>query len=269
MTFTIWGTNDAVSSADNSLGNAESWTPIGSSLSTNVPTTRFTAGSAVNLANGVSYSSYRVAFDTLRDSGAANSMQLAGVDFFSGVDGTGASLLGAANTIIGIDLDTVNTSSFPAGEAPGFAIDGIENSKYLNFGGGNTGFIVTPGVGASIVDGFVIKTANDAPDRDPVQYALYGTNDSITSVENSDGSSENWTLIQGGTLTPPAERFTEYGDSISGNATEYTSYRFDVVTTNGGSLMQFDEIQFTGLVPEPSTGMLALLGLLPIIRRRR
>ena len=33
--------------------------------------------------------------------------------------------------------------------------------------------------------------------------------------------------------------------------------------------MQFDEIQFTGLVPEPSTGMLALLGLLPIIRRRR
>ena len=268
-TFSIWGTNDPITSKNGSTGNSENWISIGSGLGTNLPSARLTAGGAVDLGNGVAYSSYRVSFDTLKNSASANSMQLAGVQFFSGAGGTGTSILGAANPILAIDLDFVNTSSFPAGEAPRFALDGVQDTKYLNFGGSNTGFIVTPAVGASIVDGFVITTGNDAPDRDPVEYALYGTNDAITSTENSDGSNENWVLIQEGTLTPPNERFTKYGDSITGNSSEYTSYRFDVVATNGGGIMQFDEIQFTGIVPEPSTGVLALLGLLPIIRRRR
>ena len=268
-TFSIWGTNDAISSLDNSLGNSEAWTPILTSSATNIPTTRLTAGASSNLASGVSYSSYRVAFDTLRDSVAANSMQIGGVQFFNGANGTGTSILGAGNSIIGIDLDSTSTSGFPGAEAPGSAIDGVLGSKYLNFGGSNTGFIVTPAMGASVVDGFVITTGNDAPDRDPLEYALYGTNDSISSVENSDGSQENWVLIKGGILVPPAGRGEDYGDSISGNLAEYSSYRFDVVATNGGGLLQFDEIQFTGKIPEPSTGLLAILGLLPILRRRR
>ena len=219
---------------------------------------------------GVSYSSYRVTFDTLRDTLAANSMQIADVELFSGAGGTGTSILAPGNTIFGIDLDDgVATSRFPAGENPSLAIDGNTGTKYLNFGGGQTGFIVTPSVGASIVDGFTITTANDTPSRDPVEYTLFGTNDSITSAENSGGTDENWVVIQSGTLTPPSGRFEEYGDVIVGNSELYTSYRFDVDSTGGDSLMQFSEIQFTGAIPEPSSALLALLGVFPLIRRRR
>ena len=38
----------------------------------------------------------------------------------------------------------------------------------------------------------------------------------------------------------------------------------------GDGLMQFAEIQFDGtFIPEPSSAMLAMLGLLPVFRRRR
>lgn len=269
-TFSIWGTNDTIRSEDNSLGNQESWTPILTSSTTNISSTRLTTGTPVDLGNGVSYSSYRIAFDTLRDSLGANSMQVADVQLFTGAGGTGASILGPGISIIGIDLDAgVATSSFPVGENPGLGIDGDPGTKYLNFGGSDTGFIVTPGVGPSIVDGFTITTGGDAPDRDPLTYTLFGTNDAITSAENSGGTEENWVVIQSGTLTPPPGRGEVYGDSISGNGTLYSSYRFDVDSTNGGNLMQFADIQFTGRIPEPTTGMLALFGLLPLMRRRR
>jgi hypothetical protein len=76
-------------------------------------------------------------------------------------------------------------------------------------------------------------------------------------------------VIQSGTLDPPLGRGEEYGDAIVGNAMEYTSYRFDVDSNGGDNLMQFADIQFTGVIPEPSSGLLALLGLFPLMRRRR
>ena len=267
--FSIWGTNDTIRSGDNSLGNQESWTPILTNTALNLPTDRFSPGAPVDFTNSLAFSSYRVTFDTVRDAIAANSMQIADVQLFTGLGGTGSTILSSGMSILAIDQDVVPTSSFPGGENPSLAIDGDPNTKYLNFGGDQTGFIVTPSVGASIVDSFTITTANDAPGRDPVGYTLYGTNDSITSSENSGGTDENWVVIQSGTLTPPDERFTEYGATIEGNSTFYTSYRFDVDTVGGETLMQFAEIQFGGRIPEPSSAILALLGVLPLIRRRR
>lgn len=266
--FSIWGTNDSIRSTNNSLGDQENWTPILTNTALSLPTARLTAGAPVDLFNSVAFSSYRVTFDTVRNEALANSMQIADVQMFTD---TGAPILSSGMSILAIDLDdSVATSSFPPGENPSLAIDGDPSTKYLNFGGDQTGFIVTPGVGASIVDGFTITTANDAPDRDPVGYTLFGTNDAITSAENSGGTDENWVVIQSGTLTPPSERFTEYGVSIDGNNTSYTSYRFDVDTVGGSPLMQIGEIQFEGrLIPEPSSAVLMALGLLPMLRRRR
>ncbi len=268
--FSIWGTNDTIRSGDNSLGNQESWTPILTNTALNLPTERFTAGAPVDFTNSLAFSSYRVTFDTVRDAIFANSMQIADVQLFTGLGGTGSTILSSGMSILAIDMDDgVVTSSFPGGENPSLAIDGDPGTKYLNFGGDQTGFIVTPSVGASIVDSFTITTANDAPGRDPVGYTLFGTNDPITSGENSGGTDENWVVIQSGTLTPPSERFTEYGATIDGNDTFYTSYRFDVDTVGGEPLMQFAEIQFEGRIPEPSSAVLALLGVLPLLRRRR
>jgi hypothetical protein len=64
-------------------------------------------------------------------------------------------------------------------------------NKYLNFGEINSGFIVTPSNGPSIVHSFQITTANDAVERDPTSWRLYGTDDPITSTDNSTGSQEN------------------------------------------------------------------------------
>ena len=266
----IYGTNDPITSLDNGTGNNENWSLI-SSFNANLPDSRLTTSAPIDFTNGAAYSSYRVTFDSLKNGGAANSAQLDEFQLFSGLGGAGNSILGAADGIIAFDTDGSSaTSSFPAGEAPGFAIDGDSGTKYLNFGGADTGFIVTPSGGASIISAFTITTGNDSPGRDPNAYVLYGTNDAITSAQNSDGNAENWVQIQGGTLNPPGGRGVAYDSEAVANGTAFTSYRFDVVGNGGDGLMQFAEIQFDGtFIPEPSSAMLAMLGLLPVFRRRR
>ncbi len=74
-----------------------------------------------------------------------------------------------------------NDNDWPGGESPPLAIDDNVNKKYLHFKGETqpTGFQVTPSAGASVVTGLTVTTANDAEPRDPVSYALYGSNASI------------------------------------------------------------------------------------------
>lgn len=116
-------------------------------------------------------------------------------------------------------------SSYPANESPINALDGNASTKYLNFGEQNSGLIITPASGASIARSMRLTTANDAPERDPASYEIYGTNGPITSTDNSTGLAENWTLISAGTLSLPATRLTD-GPVISfANATSYTSYK--------------------------------------------
>jgi len=263
----IYGTNDPIGSVINGTGNKENWSLI-STFDANLPGARLTTSAPIDFTNGVAYSSYRVSFDSLKDNNAIS--QLDEFQLFSGAGGTGDSILGAADSIISFDTDVTASSNFPGGEAPGFAIDGNTGTKYLNFQGRGTGFIVTPGGGASIISAFTLTTANDAPNRDPNAYVLYGTNDAITSAENSTGSNENWTLIQGGTLNPPGGRGEAYASEAVANGAAFTSYRFDVLGNGGDNLVQFAEIQFEGtFIPEPSSAMLAMLGLLPVFRRRR
>jgi hypothetical protein len=81
------------------------------------------------------------------------------------------------DTIIGIPDD----GDWPGGETPPNAIDDNYGTKFLHFKGETepTGFRVTPSVGSTIVGGLTFATAGDAPDRDPVFYELYGSNESI------------------------------------------------------------------------------------------
>jgi hypothetical protein len=82
-------------------------------------------------------------------------------------------------------------------------ISAIDESsqKYLNVSAssppfkGPVGLIVTPGVGLTLVKGLRVYTANDAPDRDPTDYLLEGSNDGTT-----------FTLISSGPLTLPDDR---------------------------------------------------------------
>ena len=78
-----------------------------------------------------------------------------------------------------------NDGDWPSQERPELAIDDRANTKYLHFKGdrvpdaGPTGFCVTPTVGPTVLNGMTFTTANDCPARDPIEFELYGSNESI------------------------------------------------------------------------------------------
>ena len=87
-------------------------------------------------------------------------------------------------------------------EAVSGAVDHT-TAKYLNLGVGSNpgaapfvgpgGFVDTPAIGSTRVNGMRTYTANDSPERDPADYTLEGSNDGGT----------NFTLISSGSLSLP------------------------------------------------------------------
>jgi hypothetical protein len=81
QTYEIYGTNSAISSADNSDGTAESWTLIGSGT-INLPAERNTLGPEIALTNSTPYLSYKLVFPTTGNvaggaaGGSGNSLQI-------------------------------------------------------------------------------------------------------------------------------------------------------------------------------------------------
>lgn len=139
-----------------------------------------------------------------------------------------------------------SNSSYPSNEAPSDALDGNSETKYLNFGKENAGMILTPTSGTSVVRSFVITTANDAEDRDPASYELYGTNDPISSLNNSTGLAEDWTLVSSGSLNLPTQRRVDAPLVSFANSTSYTSYKIVFPTVKNASAansMQFADIR--------------------------
>jgi concanavalin A-like lectin/glucanase superfamily protein len=74
-----------------------------------------------------------------------------------------------------------NDGDWPGGETPDLAVDDDAATKYLHFKGATepTGIQVTPMLGATMVTGLTLTTANDAVERDPISFELYGSNESI------------------------------------------------------------------------------------------
>ena len=123
-----------------------------------------------------------------------------------------------------------------------------------------------------------ITTANDTPSRDPSMYEIYGTNDTISSFEHSAGDAENWIKIASGTITLPDTRNVD-GDIIPfiDNTTAFKSYKIifpdnkgpDTGTGSANSI-QFSEVELFDTVPEPSSAVVAVGGvLLGLYSRRR
>lgn len=252
--YILFGTNEAIVSTDNSLGNGEAWTQI-SAGTLELPEERETTGPIVEIDNDVAYTSYRLVFDTLKSVDPI-SMQIADLALFTATVAGGQSILAPGDAILAIDLDVASRSRFPANEAPPNAIDGEIGTKYLNFGdqntgigGAGTGFVVTPAIGESVLESFVITTANDSDGRDPLTYTISGTNDIISLPENAFVGDEGWEIIQTGTLDLPVER-TTVGESVPVvNSQSYTSYKVIFDTLRSGvatEFMQIAEIQFEG-----------------------
>ena len=196
----MFGTNDPITSLNNSTGTDENWSLLDFGPVV-LPSDRDTLGPVVSVTNADVYSSYKMLFPTLKGDPLMQSRK----QRFSEPDGTGVNVLSPGDSILAVHF--APDSSYPGGEAPAFAIDGTLD-KYLNFGADNSGFIVTPSSGADVVRSFRITTANDSPERDPAMWELYGTDDPITSADNSQGLAENWTLIDSGSVALPDDRDT-------------------------------------------------------------
>lgn len=154
-------------------------------------------------------------------------------------------LLQKGDSIIAI---APSNSGYPNAEDPPNAIDNDVETKYLNYGGKNSGFIVTPAKGSSIASAFRITTANDAEERDPTSCAIYGTNDQIRSRDNGKGTRENWSLIAECSVDLSSERFKDSAIISFENSAVYSSYKVIFPTLKGGSMMQLAEFQLFGTV---------------------
>lgn len=152
-------------------------------------------------------------------------------------------------------------NDWPGNEAPPLAIDDNVQTKYLHFKGETqtTGFQVTPSAGASVVTGLTVTTANDAVARDPVAFALFGSNGTI------DGP---YTIIASGPIVDfnqaqPWPRHTKNTTPIVfHNKTAYAHYQLlftAVRNAAGANSMQVAEVEFLatpegGLAPSVDAG---------------
>src|SRR5262249_36861100 len=146
-----------------------------------------------------------------------------------------------APSVVTVPSDPITASSAnsPASEGVKNAIDGT-TAKYLNFDMANdakpAGFVVTPSLGSSWVFGISLETANDAPDRDPKEVTLEGSNDDPTTLSWTMG---NWTMIVDIANIPAiTNRYTSQTFYFT-NYAAYKSYRFTVLHTQGPSTCCF------------------------------
>ena len=264
----LYGTTDPITSGDNSLGDEENWTLIFSGALM-LPSERLAPGGIHSFANSTPYTSYKMIFPTIKNPNIANSMQLADVSFFTGIGGSGSQILADMDPALAVSENAFFDSSYPGGESPANAIDGTLD-KYLNFGGENSGFIVYRADGLpTTVESFRITTANDAPERDPAAWELYGTNDPVISPDNSTGEDEDWTLVDFGIVDLPLDRNAIGSEVLVENTTAWGAYRMVFTELRNPAVagsMQIAEIAF---VPEPATSLGLLLGVVFLSGCRR
>jgi hypothetical protein len=168
---------------------------------------------------------------------------------------------GGLNTLAASGVD------FSAGEEAFNVIDGNFGTKYYNKSqdganapGVNTGFVITPVLGATIINGVQVATANDAPGRDPMTITIEGSN--ATNANQAGGG--GFTLIYEGTtgLLQNSDRnsFGLFGNFT--NTTAYKTYRVLVTATAGGLSgdgVQYSEVKLMGFpqTPLPGTNVLS------------
>jgi hypothetical protein len=208
---------------------------------------------------------------------------------------TGASavlLTTASDPVLGVNLQngntiqqaTVgtagNTNNYPSAEGPEKTLDGSAGTKYLNFQKFNSGILVNASNNTLVLTGFQLVAANDAPGRDPIEFSIYGTNQT-QSLNFADYTpivlNQAILTTDPGRLQP--SQFISFDNPTNAPFDSYLvifpTVRDPSSTDNpaGANSMQVAEIRLDGTAPIPEPSTLGLLGLTTIgiasLRRRR
>lgn len=155
----------------------------------------------------------------------------------------------------GVPNDGVTTgggdNGWPAAEHPALAIDDNVNTKYLHFKGEvePTGIKITPAA-KQLVTGITFTTANDAVERDPTSFELYGSNEGIDGPYELIASGE---IVDFNDPNTPWPRFTMNTTPITfDNTTVYEHYQVMFPTVRdaaSANSMQIAEIELITDVP--------------------
>ena len=126
------------------------------------------------------------------------------------------------------------SNNSPSNEGAANAFDNNPNTKYLNFDKQNAGVTVKLSQGR-VVKKFTITTANDAVERDPASYKLYGSNDGV-----------NWVLLSEGPLSLSNNRFTVSDEIAVANTNAYVYYfiKFPSIKNDSGNSVQVSEVTY-------------------------
>ncbi|RFM26753.1 T9SS type A sorting domain-containing protein [Deminuibacter soli] len=122
----------------------------------------------------------------------------------------------------------------PAGEEYTNLTDNNANTKYLTFNA--SGWIQYQASTNYVVKSYTITSANDSPERDPLNWTLQGSTNGST-----------WTTIDTRTNQDFPHRFQKRIFNFT-NTAAYNYYRFNL-TNNSGTILQLAEIELFGQAP--------------------
>lgn len=135
------------------------------------------------------------------------------------------------------DVIVPSSANSPPREQAVNVLDQNSATKYLNFDKLDTGFTVTPAMGATIITGISLTSANDAPERDPASYLIEGSD-----------NGRRFDMIAKGTVPRFKDRLTRQTFSFL-NTKPYTVYRVTFPTVSDASTansMQIADVALLG-----------------------
>ena len=264
--FILYGSSSNLTGSEGTNIPISSLTPIASGNVTMLDA-RKAGPTVIQFANSVAYTSYVVVFPTVRNPATATGSQVSEIQLSQGAtpplavamaDARGGQLSGSNFSFGSIGNSNPGTN-WLAGESPDHAVDGNVNTKFAIFRSSGAGLLASPQAGPARMNILTLWTADDAPERDPATYQVYGFPTRITQTSGTLALG-NGTLLANGTVTLPAGRNSGPVQVDFDNGTAYSSYLVVFPTVKNSSstnLTQISEVQFSynGTIT-PSAGLI-------------
>ena len=167
-------------------------------------------------ADGRSWTTLNLPSRNWQDLTVAGNTLLGATGRASSGAGAGGIFQGVVATLI--DSVTASSGNVPSGEGAANVADGNSASKYLNRDKVGSGLVFTLSQ-AEVVNSLQFTSANDASERDPMTFTVFGSNGP------SEWSSAAWTQVGQGNTGLGTARRTEAAAVSFANTTAYKHYK--------------------------------------------